>query len=315
MIESSFTYLTSDQQEIYAKKWLTEKGEQPRAIVQLSHGMAEHIARYEKFARELVNQQIFVYGNDHRGHGNTGKMNNNPGYFADEDGFEKVVQDMAALTDIVEQDYPNVPIFLFGHSMGSFLSRRYIQLHGERLCGVILCGTGGDPGLIGKIGKFLAAREIKKQGRKAPSPFMNNLTFGSYNKNFRPVRTEFDWLTRDEKEVDKYINDSFCGGVFSSGFFYDLLQGLEIINKMENIKKVPVILPIYLISGSQDPVGNNTKGVLKTYQAFQQAGIEDVSYKFFEDARHELLNELNKDEVQADIIQWIKNILAKKDIS
>jgi alpha-beta hydrolase superfamily lysophospholipase len=173
----------------------------------MKNGMAEHIQRYEGFARELVSENLFVYGNDHRGHGIIGKMNNSLGYFADEDGFEKVVNDMFQLTSIIENEYPDVPIILFGHSMGSFLSRRYIQLFGQKLAGVILSGTGGDPGFMGKIGQLIAAREMKKKGRKTPSPLLNNLTFGSYNKGFRPNRTEFDWLSRDEQEVDKYIAD------------------------------------------------------------------------------------------------------------
>lgn len=307
--QSSFSLQTNDGTEISVSRWISESGVKPRAIVQISHGMAEHIQRYDNFARELVSQNIFVYGNDHRGHGVTGKMSNSLGYFADEDGFEKVVNDMFQLTSIIENEYPDVPIFLFGHSMGSFLSRRYIQLFGQKIAGVILSGTGADPGVMGKIGRLIAAREMKKKGRKSPSPLLNNLTFGSYNKGFRPNRTEFDWLCRDEKEVDKYIADPFCGGVFTSGFFNDLLGGLEVINKTIKISAIPTELPIYLISGSKDPVGNNTKGVLKIYQAFKQAGIMDVTYQFYDNARHELLNETNKEVVIADIMTWINGHL------
>lgn len=309
----SFTFQANDGVEIYAKKWVAQGDEKPLAIVQLAHGMAEHIERYDAFARKLVANKLFVYGNDHRGHGTTGKLNNSIGYFADEQGFEKVVGDMQLLTSIIEQEYPHIPIFLFGHSMGSFLSRRYIQLFGEKLAGVILCGTGGDPGLMGKIGKMVAAREIKRKGRRTPSPLMNNLTFGSYNKAFRPNRTEFDWLTRDEKEVDQYIADPRCGGVFSCGFFFDLLEGLQTINKVENIKMTPAKLPILFISGTKDPVGNNTKGVVKTYNTYRQTGMNDVSYQFYENARHELLNEINREEVHKDIISWIKKHLKSAD--
>ncbi|NRD78236.1 alpha/beta hydrolase [Bacillus sp. BRMEA1] len=307
MEQETFTFQTDDGYEIFACKWTNGAEEKPRVIVQLAHGMAEHIKRYDHFAQKLVSESIFVYGNDHRGHGETGKRNNRIGYFADVQGFEKVVHDMAVLTSKIELDFPSVPIILFGHSMGSFLSRRYIQLFGERLSGVILSGTGGDPGIMGKIGRMIAAREMKKKGRTTPSPLLNSLTFGNYNKAFHPARTEFDWLSRDENEVDKYIEDPDCGGIFTSGFFYDLLEGLETINKPENISLIPAKLPIWLISGSLDPVGNNTKGVLKTYQAFKKAGIIDVSYQFYENARHELLNEMNKENVEADIIHWIKD--------
>jgi alpha-beta hydrolase superfamily lysophospholipase len=304
-----FSYKSNDGVEIFACKWVGDGGEQPKAIVQIAHGMAEHIKRYDSFAKEIVSQDIFVYGNDHRGHGQTGSKTNSIGYFDDEQGFEKVVKDMETLTSIIEKEFPGVPIFLFGHSMGSFLSRRYMQLYGERLTGVILSGTGGDPGIMGKIGKMIAAREMKKKGARTPSPLMNKLTFGSYNKAFKPTRTEFDWLSRNEKEVDKYIADPLCGGVFSSGFFHDLLEGMETINRPENIMATPANLPIFLISGSKDPVGGDTKGVLKTFQAYKAEGMQNVAYKFYEDARHELLNETNKDEVHADVIHWINTNL------
>jgi alpha-beta hydrolase superfamily lysophospholipase len=307
VINSLFSYQASEGTEIFASKWTDVSEVTPRAIVQIAHGMAEHIERYHVFANELVSHNIFVYGNDHRGHGKTGTHANSIGYFAKEDGFEKVVNDLYTLTTIIEKDYPNIPIFLLGHSMGSFLSRRYIQLHGDRIAGVILSGTGGDPGLLGKIGRMIAKREMKKKGARMPSQLMNKLTFGSYNKGFTPNRTEFDWLSRDVAEVDKYIDDPLCGGVFTAGFFNDLLEGIEIINNPSNLSTIPLNLPIYFISGSKDPVGGNTKGVLKTYQSFINAGLTDVKYKFYDEARHEILNEINKDEVAAEIIQWINS--------
>lgn len=307
--QSSFSFHTSDGIEVFAKKWEAADRNKPKAIIQIAHGMAEHIQRYDEFAQYLIYANIYVYGNDHRGHGMTGRGSNSTGYFADKEGFEKVVNDMSTLTTIIEKEYPNVPIFLFGHSMGSFLSRRYIQLFADKLSGVILSGTGGDPGVIGKIGRMIAAREIKKKGRRQPSPLLNKLTFGSYNKGFLPNRTEFDWLSRDEMEVDKYIEDPDCGGIFTTGFFHDLLKGLETINKPKNLKDIPQNLPIYLLSGSKDPVGDNTKGVLKTYQAYQQAGLNDVTYQFYDNARHEILNETNKQEVYKDIVNWINGHL------
>ncbi|WP_042461556.1 alpha/beta hydrolase [Neobacillus dielmonensis] len=303
---SEFTFQTMDGIDIFAKKWMNKDVGTPKAIVQIAHGMAEHIARYDTFARNLVTENVFVYGNDHRGHGETGKKANSIGYFADEQGFEKVVEDMRNLTTIIEKEYPDIPIYLFGHSMGSFLSRRYIQRFGGLLSGTILCGTSGNPGIMGKIGKVIAARESKKKGSKTPSPFLNNLTFGSYNKAFQPNRTEFDWLTRDEKEVDQYIADPLCGGIFTAGFFYDLLDGLLTTNMPQNIGVIPTNLPIFLISGDQDPVGGKKgKGVIQTMQQFKNAGLQDVSIKLYPEARHELLNEINKNEVQNDIIEWI----------
>ncbi|MGG3467188.1 lysophospholipase [Neobacillus pocheonensis] len=301
----SFTFKSDDGVEIFTRKWDSESKTRPNAIIQIAHGMAEHIERYDNFANELVSHNFIVYGNDHRGHGITAQLNNCSGYFADEQGFEKVVRDMHLLTTRIEKEYPDVPIILFGHSMGSFLSRRYIQLYGDNLAGVILSGTGGNPGIMGKIGQLIAAREMRKKGPQTPSSLLNNLTFGSYNKGFKPTRTEFDWLSREDREVDKYIEDPMCGGIFTSGFFNDLLTGIESINKPENLKMIPTKLPIFLISGREDPVGSNAKGVLKTFKAYQQAGIEDVTYQLYEGARHEILNETNKEDVYADIINWI----------
>ncbi|MFE8700608.1 alpha/beta hydrolase [Cytobacillus sp. FJAT-54145] len=311
MIDLDFTYLATDGEKIHAKKWIGEPTVKPKVIVQIAHGMAEHIERYDAFAKYLLSKQIFVYGNDHRGHGRTGQERNRPGYFADKEGFHFVVEDMSNLTDIIEKDYPEVPVILFGHSMGSFLARRYIQLYGERIAGVILSGTGGDPGILGKIGRVIASREIKKHGRETPSPLLNKLTFGSNNKSFRPNRTEFDWLTRDTIEVDKYMEDPLCGGVFTAGFFRDLFDGLELINRKDNIRRIPKELPIFLLSGAKDPIGNHTKGVLSTYHAFKEAGLKDVTYKFYEEGRHEMLNETNREEVYEDIVAWIIQHLCK----
>ncbi|GAA0343808.1 alpha/beta hydrolase [Bacillus carboniphilus] len=307
MVESSvLSFQSNDGMEVVARKWIQEDLPRPKALVQIAHGMAEHIMRYNHLAKELVAQGFFVYGNDHRGHGETARKSNRHGYFADEDGFEKAVEDMQTLTSIMEKEYPGVPIILFGHSMGSFLSRRYIQLYGNELAGVILSGTGGDPGFMGKIGRMIASWEKKKKGSQSPSPLLNKLTFGNFNKAFRPNRTEFDWLTRNEKEVDQYIEDPLCGGIFSTGFFFDFLNGLETVHNPKHLHAVPTELPIYLISGSNDPVGGkNGKGVIESYQSFQKAGMENVTYKLYENARHELLNEVNKDEVIRDVIDWI----------
>lgn len=158
---------------------------------------------------------------------------------------------------------------------------------------------------MGSIGALLAKWEIKTKGKRAKSPLLDKLLFGSYNKPFRPNRTEFDWLSRDSKEVDKYIRDPLCGGIFTAGFFYDLITGVKKINKFYNIKNVPQDLPIYLFSGEKDPVGGNTRGLLQVYKAYRKAGIKDITYKFYKGCRHEMLNEINRKEVYNDIISWL----------
>ncbi|MBU5293964.1 lysophospholipase [Anaerosalibacter bizertensis] len=316
MKSEKFTFKSLDNIEVFYKKWIPDDEKDIRACVQISHGMAEHIERYNAFAKYLVNNGFVVYGNDHRGHGKTAGNIENLGYFANENGWEKVVNDMYSLTEIIKDEHADIPIFIFGHSMGSFLTRRYIQLYGNKIEGVILSGTGGDPGIAGSIGIRIAKREIRKNGSRAQSPKLNKLSFGNFNKQFEPVRTEFDWLTRDEKEVDKYIEDPYCGGIFTCGFFYDMLSGLKELNKKENIEKIPKGLPIFLVSGDKDPVGNNTKGVLQAYNSYKNAEIVDVNYKFYTNARHEILNELNKKEVYKDIISWVeKHIKYSKSYS
>lgn len=304
-MEIAFSVQASDGIELSCIKWIDE-ARQPKMILQISHGMAEHIRRYAAFAQMLVGEGIFVYGNDHRGHGYTAKRKEDRGYFADENGFGKVVEDLHLVTRQIEKEYPDTPIVLFGHSMGSFLARRYAQLYGKELSGMILSGTGDNAVPLLKIGKLLAHLEIKTKGRKTPSSFLNSLSFGKFNKPFRPNRTAFDWLTRDEKEVDKYIADPLCGGIFTGGFFYDLFTGSEMIQKTENIAKVPKDLPILFISGDKDPVGANTRGVLYAYEAFRAAGMHDVTYIFYKDCRHEMLHEINREEVYRDIVSWMK---------
>lgn len=303
------TFQANDGVKIFYYQWLPEKKQAIKAVVQIAHGMAEHSKRYSRFAEALTKQGFAVYANDHRGHGQTAGSLENVGYFADEDGWNRVVEDMRTLTERIKKNHPNVPVFLFGHSMGSFLSRHYIFLYGNDINGVILSGTGGNPGVLGKIGHLIAKNESKKRGKKFRSPKLKKLSFGKFNDAFKPNRTDFDWLSRDDSEVDKYVNDPYCGGDFTAGFYEDLLSGISTINDPKNIKKVPKDLPVYLFSGEKDPVGNKTKGVKQVVKAYQNAGIKDVSYKIYEGGRHEMLNEINREEVFEDVISWISSHL------
>lgn len=305
MKSDTFTFKTSDGIQIFTYRWMPDQASAVKGVVQIAHGMAEHAARYERFADALTKAGYAVYANDHRGHGKTAGSQDNLGYFADENGWEKVVEDMHTLTGIIKKENPNKPFFLFGHSMGSFLSRHYSMLYANELTGLILSGTGGDPGAIGKIGLFVAKMDAMFHGRKAKSEIMTKLSFGAFNNAFKPNRTDFDWLSRDNAEVDKYINDPLCGTVFTAGFFCDMLGGLDFINKKENIGKIPKNLPIYLFSGAKDPVGGNTKGVNQVYNSLKNAGIGDLTLKFYENGRHESLNEINRDEVSLDVIAWL----------
>ncbi|MED1201916.1 alpha/beta hydrolase [Heyndrickxia acidicola] len=314
MRSSTFWLKMSDNYDVYVKKWMYKEEETPRAIIQVSHGMAEHIERYGGVAEYLTSKGLIVYGNDHRGHGKTGEKAGVFGHFADNEGFERAVLDLKEITEYIKCEFPNIPIFLFGHSMGSFLARSYVQKYGQEMFGVILSGTGGNPGMAGRLGKLIALMEMKRKGPKASSPFLDKLVFGSYNKGIHQVKTKYDWLSRDQSEVEKYINDLYCGQICTSGFFYDLLSGLEAIHKEEYIRNIPKDLPFYFLSGSNDPVGGKTKGVLKVIKQFQNNGVKNIEYTFFPEGRHEMLNETNKEEVYQSILTWILKQLNRKKI-
>jgi alpha-beta hydrolase superfamily lysophospholipase len=304
MIEENFSFKDKGKLEIFVYKWLPDENVQLKGIVQIAHGMAETAARYQGFAKALTNEGFIVYANDHRGHGKTaGKVEKlgNIGV----DGFNSMVENMHGLNEIIKEENSNLPIFLFGHSMGSFLTQRYICLHGSGLKGAIISGSCGKQGIIIDIARLIAKREILKIGRDGKSNKLDKLSFGSYNNSFKPNRTDFDWLSSDNKEVDKYIADPFCGTIFTTGFFYDFLGCLKSIANAREIVNVPKDLPIYIFSGDKDPVGKNGKGVLKLAMAYKKHGISDLSYKLYKDGRHEMLNETNKAEVICDVIKWL----------
>ncbi len=305
----------SDGFEIYVCKWMDESVE-PTAIVQISHGMAEHIQRYAQFAAFLNSKGMIVIGHDHRGHGQTGERSGIYGYFAKKDGFERVVDDLKEVHDDVKKQYPNLPVFLFGHSMGSFLARRFLQRFHVGLCGVILSGTGGNPGFILKIAKKIAKLQVKKWGEQTESPLLQKLTTGNYNKKWKNAKTNYEWLTRDAKEITTYIDDPYCGKLGSTGFFQDLYHGLDVIHQDGQIAKIEKDLPFFLFSGDMDPVGNYTKGVISMINQMKQHGIHRIDYKFYKEGRHEMLNEVNRQEVYNDIYQWIeKQLKHLKDAS
>ena len=300
----NFTFKDKGNLEIFVYKWLPDEKVQVKGIVQIAHGMAETAGRYEGLASILTENGFMVYANDHRGHGKTARETSKLGDLG-EDGFNKMVENMKELNEIIKKENSNLPIFLLGHSMGSFLTQRYICLYGSGLKGAILSGSCGKHGVMIDVGRLIAKGEIKKIGRGGKSNKLDKLSFGSYNNSFKPNRTAFDWLSRDNNEVDKYIVDPFCGTVFTAGFFYDFLGGLKCIADKREIKKVPRDLPIYIFSGDKDPVGKSGKGVLKLVRTYKEHGIEDLSYKLYKDGRHEMLNEINKEEVMADVIKWL----------
>ncbi|WP_447497565.1 alpha/beta hydrolase [Clostridioides difficile] len=303
---TNFTFKGEEGLDIYTYKWEDENIKKPKAVIQIAHGMAETAQRYETFAKVLTKNGYIVYINDHRGHGKIAKIIENVGHLAEKEGFRCLVEDMYTLTNIIKKENEDLPIYLFGHSMGSFASQRYIMDYSNNLSGLILCGSNGKQGIILNLAHLIINREIKKYGRRSKSNKINNLIFGGEIIR-RNEKTKFDWLSRDKEQVEKYINDPFCGVVCSCGFFYDLVQGLKEIEDKENLKKVPLDIPIYIISGDKDPIGKNGKGVLRLRDRYIKLGVKDVTCKLYKDGRHELLNEINREEVFEDIICWLNN--------
>ncbi|WP_343270821.1 alpha/beta hydrolase [Lentibacillus songyuanensis] len=286
----------SDATEIYVKEW-GEEITKPKAIVQLAHGMVEHVSRYHDFATFLTRHNIIVFGNDHRGHGRTGERQGMLGYLAANDGFAKTADDLYSLTKHIKRQFPDTPLFLLGHSMGSFFVRYYLQTHSDMAAGVILSGTGFYPNVTSQFGRVIASLLPPKK----PSKLMNYLAFHTYNNRITDRQTPFDWLSTDRVAVQAYMNDPYCGYIPTARFFVDLMNGLMAIHNQKDNKWIRHDLPMLLISGDADLVGSYGDGVWKTANMYDQVGLDQITVHLVKDARHELLNERN----QADVYQWL----------
>ena len=300
-MEERFMTLRDDHRLFY-RVWRPE-GE-PIATLHILHGMAEHSLRYNDFALFLNSLGFVVYAQDHRGHGFT-KEENERGWFADHDGWQVVSKDSYELDKVIMSEYDQLPHYMMGHSMGSFMARSVITMHPSDFDGLIIMGSGSSKGLIGKVGKALALNMAKKLGPRLPNNKLDKLSFGSFNSKIKDARTPFDWLSRDEKEVDKYIADPLCGFVCSSVFYADLIDGVEVANNKALMKNIPTSLPILIISGSADPVGNYARGVERFAANYKSAGIKDLTLKLITGARHEILNEIDKKDTYQYIGSWL----------
>ncbi len=283
---------------------------EPRGIVQIAHGIAEHIGRYERFMQILAQNGFIAVGNDHLGHGHSFSDPSDLGFFAENNGWDRVVDDMDILHDLVARDHRGLPYIFFGHSMGSFLTRTYMIRHPSKPDLVILSGTGHMTRAKVNGGCITAAAAVKMFGTHRAGDMLNNIAFGSYNDAYENVRTNFDWLNSDPEEVNKYIADPLCGFIPKIGLFRDLTGGVKFITDPANMKKMNKDTPVLFISGWDDPVGEHGKGVRRAYKAFANAGMKHLHIKLYPKARHELLNERCRDEVISDILCWINDKLA-----
>lgn len=277
-----------------------------KAILQISHGMVEFIDRYEGFANYLCEKGFLVVGNDHLGHGGSVNSKEDWGYFAKKDGYRIVLNDILKLLNIVKKDYPNRKYYLLGHSMGSFLARLFLIEYGNELDGAIIMGTGQQSKGTLVAGKALTKLISLFKGERYRSSFINNMALGSYNKKFEPSTTHCDWLTKDEKIVNWYYNEPRCQFVFTLNGYYNLFSLIEQIIDEKNLEKMPKDLPVLIVSGEDDPVGNFGKDPKAVYEAFKSVGMKNIDLKLYPNDRHEILNEIDKDLVYDDIYNWLK---------
>jgi alpha-beta hydrolase superfamily lysophospholipase len=304
MQESDFRLAAHDGTPLFVRAFLPDQA--PRAALQLAHGMAEHSARYARLARTLTDRGIAVYADDHRGHGHTAPNREALGHFADNDGWNKVIDDQSLITEEIKSRHPGIPVFLFGHSMGSYIARAVAIRHGDAYQALILSGTSHDRPAVYKSLRLIVSAERLRLGKHGRSALLKKLTFDAFNDRIENPRTTCDWLSRDPAEVDKYIADPFCGFACTNQLWWDLLGGLADICTPELIANMPRKLPIYVMAGEKDPVNSGLAGIRKLRKALETAGMQSVTVRIYQGARHELSNETNREEVTRDLLEWLE---------
>lgn len=274
------------------------------ATLQITHGMMEHIMRYDQLAVYLADHGFGVLGHDHLGHGKSCGPDDK-GFFAEEQGDIYMLKDIRRVTEVVRRKYPQIPHFIMGHSMGSFFLRRYLTIYGNQVDGAIIMGTGNEPLPLVALGKLLTSFIGSIKGDRYRSVLLHQLVLGNYNLSFRPSRTLHDWLSREEGMVDQFEGDSDCDFYFTCGAYRDFFRVLLDLKLKKHFHRIPKDLPMLIVSGEEDPVGGFGKGVRSVYRQFRQIGIEDVTLKLYPGARHEVVNESNREEVYKDIETWL----------
>lgn len=303
--KEEFYYVSSDNKtKIYGIRWLPEN-RSIIGILQIAHGMQEFIDRYDEFAKTLAEKGFLVIGNDHLGHGNSVISKTDWGFFSDQNGGAVLLEDMHVLMNITKEQYPKIPYFLLGHSMGSFLTRQFITFYGNELQGAIIVGTGCQPYISVKAGQLLTVIVAKFKGWRYRSKFIDNLALGGNNKRFEPSRTPKDWLSRDKKIVDNYIADERNNFMFTLNAYKNMFDFILYLYDKKNLIHMPKLMPILIISGKDDPVGNFGKGASKVYKSFIKLGMRVVTFKLYEGYRHEIINEAGREIVYEDILLWL----------
>ncbi len=294
-----------DNKQLNLVQWKPNTDQEIRGVLQVIHGMAEHILRYEELARFFCENGFVVYGHDQRGHGKSLAKDDVIGFIADENGWDIYLQDVHAVNEFIVDENPKLPIFILGHSMGAIVASAYRQKYDNpHVKGYILSALAFEQGFLSKLGIGVASVQKLFQGKISPAKIHNSLSFDAFNKPFKPNRTAFDWLSKDDHEVDKYVSDEYCGAVFTVQFFDDLLHGLIGIYKKENLEKINKNIPVFFLAGTDDPVSGGTKKFNQT-KALLEKYTDDVTTKLYPEGRHEMLHETNRKEVMQDILDWV----------
>lgn len=309
MTTNSFYQTMKDGTEIHVMRWIPD--EEIKGVVQLSHGMSEHCLRYDKIGCILAENGWVLCAHDHRGHGKTAQKaeaagSGKFGYLADKDGFDKVTDDLLEVILGLKADFPQKKCFLLGHSFGSIVAQNFIEKYGDEIDGVVLCGTTGPRQGLMRGAKIVFGLNALLLGKKHRSSLDARLAFFGYNSRVpRPKKSEFDWLSKNEFNVQMYEADQWCGILPTAEFFLEIVRGLYKVHKPSSMKAIPQNLPVYCIYGSDDPVGSYGKTIKKLIAEYKKNGMTDVSEKAWQGDRHEIFNELDGEEVVKDTLKWI----------
>lgn len=307
----NFLQAMNDGTEISVNRWSPDEKESIKAVIVLSHGMQEHAIRYDKTGSIFAENGYAFYAHDHRGHGKTAataEKNGNGmfGLLAKKNGFNKVVSDLAEIIKKAKEEFPGKKIVLFGHSFGSFVAQAYIERYGDLVDGVILCGSSGPMNSLAKKGRAIVRLMSIFHRSTYKSKYLQRKMFETYLDKVENAKTELDWISKNSMNVEMYMNDAWCGGIATLGFWRDLMNGLIMIHSPKEMKKIPASLPVFIISGSEDPVGGYGKRVTELSEIYKANGMTSVALKLYEGDRHEILNEDDSDTVIADVEKWIE---------
>ena len=313
MVKEEFYFDSDDgKHKLHAVRYSPEAGEKVRCVLQIVHGMAEYVERYEEFAGFLTPRGYVVTGEDHLGHGKSVGKGEKFGYFCEKDPATALVENVHGLRRLTQDLYSGVPYVIMGHSMGSFITRNYLFRHGKGLSGAVIMGTGMETLATVRAAKTVARIQGLLQGEGHISRLIDRMAFGGYNKGTGGRRGGWEWLSRDESRVARYRADPLCGFVFTVNGFKALFELIDRLHQKENLERIPKELPVFMVSGDADPVGDMGKGVRRAYESLLEAGLGHVELKLYEGGRHELLNETNREEVMEDIRCWIENTVCGK---